>query len=256
VNGALHDRLEAGQAALGTSLAIPSPFAAELLAHVGFDFLMVDGQHGLLGREAMVAMLQAITGLGATPLVRVAANDAALIGAALDAGAHGVVVPLVEDGAGAARAAAACRYPPEGIRSVGPVRAELYLEGSHAEVNGRVRCIAMVETIAAVGRADEICSCPGIDGVMIGIGDLALSMGLAPRTPSEAVEEAVATILRAAVAHGRTAMIGAGGTDLCRTRTEQGFRMLLVGADHLLLRGAATGALTAARAGVGSAAAA
>lgn len=236
-----------GETALGTACMIPSGFSAELLAHLGFDFLMIDCQHGLIGYDAMVNMLQAVSGTGASAIVRVQSNTPSLIGSALDAGAEGVVVPLVGSRADAERAAAATRYPPQGERSSGPVRSELYFKGSFAEVNEQVLCIALIETVAGVEAAEEICSCPGIDGVMLGPGDLALSMGLPARAASDELEDAMNTVLKAALAHDRIAMIGSGGADHSQRRAEQGYGMLLLGADYMYLRAAAGGALEGVR---------
>lgn len=167
----------------GAWLTIPDAFAAELLAAQGFDFLCVDTQHGLIGYDRMVEMIRAIGGRGALPFVRVPSNDPAEIMRALDAGARGVVVPLVNSAEEAARAVEACRFPPNGTRSFGPTRARLTQGASLAELDA-VACIVQVETRDAFERVAAIAATPGLDGIYIGPSDLALSFGESPAQPA------------------------------------------------------------------------
>ena len=166
----------------GAWMTIPDAFAAELLAAQGFHYVCVDMQHGLIGYDRMVEMVRAISSRGAAPFVRVLANEHGEIMRALDAGARGIVVPLVNTPEEAAHAAEACRFPPRGIRSFGPTRARLTQGGSIAELES-VACFVQVETTIAFERVDAIASTPGVDGIYVGPSDLALSFGESPQQP-------------------------------------------------------------------------
>jgi 4-hydroxy-2-oxoheptanedioate aldolase len=182
----LREALVSGEPAIGVWLVVPSPVTAEAAAKSGPGYVVVDQQHGAVSPEAMAAMLAVIGGTGVPSLVRVARNEAHTIGQALDLGADGVIVPMVEDGAQAAAAVAACRYAPAGFRSVGALRAQ----------EGEPVCLVMIETRAGVERADEIAATPGLDGVYVGPSDLALTFGLQPtiRLEHPPVLEALDTV--------------------------------------------------------------
>ena len=150
--------------------------AAEFLAAEGFDFLVIDGQHGLGDQRVLVTTLQALRAYQAAPLVRVPVGDDAAIERALDAGASGIIVPAVEDADRAAKVVARCHYPPEGTRSFGPARSELLYGLDPAVANGHVLCLVMIETLAGVRAAEEICGTPGVDGIYVGPADLAVSL--------------------------------------------------------------------------------
>ncbi len=145
--------------------------------------MCVDQQHGVVDYASMVPMLQAIGAAGAAPITRVLSKDPYEIMKVLDAGALGVIVPLIDNAAEAERAVAACRYPPRGNRSYGPVRAS-HVIGSRdpEELAGEVLCIVMVETREGLERVEEIAATPGLDGIYVGPADLALSLGLFPTT--------------------------------------------------------------------------
>jgi 4-hydroxy-2-oxoheptanedioate aldolase len=189
----------------------------------------------------MTAMLQAIHAGGAAPLVRVARNDPWLIGNALDLGAVGVIVPMVDDAAQAARAVSACHHAPEGERSWGPVRA----------VGSKPLCLTMVETRAGLEHVDEIVRTPGLDGIYVGPSDLALSLGLQPTLRLEhkpvldGIERVRAACERANLLVGVHCLTG---EDAARF-TDSGFAMITVGGDLRFLRGALERALATARGG-------
>src|SRR5271170_3835436 len=151
------------------------------MAHSGFDWVCVDMQHGMIDFSQMVPMLQGISSTGTAPLVRVPRNEPGIIGKSLDAGAWGVIVPMVNSRQEAEEAVAACRYAPVGIRSYGPLRANLYAGFEYfSRANDEVLCIVMVETTVAVERVDEIASVPGVDAIYIGPADLSVTLGLPP----------------------------------------------------------------------------
>jgi 4-hydroxy-2-oxoheptanedioate aldolase len=179
--GSVLDRLTAHRPSLGTAVLMGSPLAAEALGHLGFDFVWVDLQHGLMGRDSALAVIQTLVLCPPATFVRVSRNHPADIGWALDAGADGVVVPLVETAEDARSALAACRYPPGGVRSWGPVRAMARRNvPDPVEADRRALCVPMIETATGVGNIGEIMAVDGIELVLVGPSDLALSLGLHP----------------------------------------------------------------------------
>jgi 2-keto-3-deoxy-L-rhamnonate aldolase RhmA len=169
-----------GGLALGVSLTIADPFVAEVIGGAGFDFVLIDTEHAPIAIDQLQVLLIALRASASTVLVRPAANDAALIKQILDLGAEGVVVPEVHDAASCAAAVAAARYPPPGRRGFGPRRAAR-LEGGRpaylARANDEVAVLAMVESVDAVANIDALLQTPGLDGIMVGPADLAVTMG-------------------------------------------------------------------------------
>jgi 4-hydroxy-2-oxoheptanedioate aldolase len=235
--------------ALGCWLSIPDSFCAEALARLGFDWLCIDMQHGLIDYQRALTMLQAISITEAAPVVRVPWNDAGIIMKMLDAGACAVIVPMIETRADAERAVAACRYPPAGSRSFGPTRAILSAGGDYfARSAEYVCCIPMIETKPALDNLDDILSVPGVDAVYIGPMDLCLSLGLPP-TPDgndpiyvEARQKVVDACRRHNVIAGihSSAAVGAA-------RASEGFRFVLIVSDVTALARGAVQDLAAVR---------
>ncbi len=242
---------KAGRATVGAWLSIPSSYSAEIMAHQGFDWLCIDMQHGAIGYTDAVPMLQAIGGQGATPIVRVRANDAAVIGRVLDAGAMGVVVPMVGSAEEAARAVAACRYPPRGGRSYGPVRAATVMGSRAVGELEQVMCAVMVETKEGLDRVDEIAGTEGVSAIYVGPSDLALALGLPPAYEHDepAHQEAIERIRDACDRHGVIAGIHCDGGAMASRRLQQGFRMVTVVNDLATLRAGAAAELAAVPAG-------
>ena len=231
----------AGRPALGAWLVIPSAFSAEIIAHGEFDWVCVDMQHGVIDYAQMVTMLQAVAATDVTPLVRVPWNEPGIIGKTLDAGARGVIIPMVNSRVEAERAVQACRYAPMGTRSYGPVRANYYAGFDYfANANEDVLCIVMVETRDAVAQVEDIVSVPGIDAVYVGPADLSVTLGLPPAPDQDAASfsDAITRILDACRTQGVVPGI-AGNQQTAPKRIEQGFRLVEVAADAALLaRGA------------------
>ena len=239
-----------GRTAFGLWMTVPGSVGAEIFAGAGVDYVCVDQQHGVIDYDSMVPMFQAIRGGGAAPITRVLSNDPFLIMKALDAGAWAVIVPLVNSAEDAARAVSACRYPPRGMRSFGPVRAANVI-GSRdpEELGGEVVCLVMVETREALGRVEEIAATPGLDGIYIGPSDLALSLGLPPtlEVAEDEHAEAVRRISEACHERGIAAGIHCPSGEWARRHAEAGFDLVTVATDAPLLRGAALRELTVAR---------
>ena len=251
----LREMWAANQAAVIGWLGIPSSVSAENMAHAGWDALNVDMQHGLIDYQTAVTMLQAITTTDTVPMVRVPWNEPGIIGKMLDAGAYAVICPMVNNRSDAEALVRACRYPPEGERSFGPVRATWYAGPEYgAQANDTVMVLPMIETREAMSNLDDILSTPGIDGCYIGPGDLGLSHGYVAKLDREEPElvEAIDTILAAAKKHGRYAGIHCGAPAYARERIAAGFNLVTIAADNALLHNAAKAAVTAVKADGGT----
>ena len=245
---ALRSLLDAGRSAVGSWCTTPSTLTVEVLTVEPVDFVCFDCQHGLVDAGALPALLAAVRG-SVTPLVRVPANDAAAIGRALDLGAGGVIVPMVGSADEARRAVSACRYAPGGTRSYGPSRAGLLLGTEPAALEAHPLCFVMIETPDAVARASEICAVAGLAGVYVGPADLAVALGVRPADMdgSPAHAEAVEAVRGACDAAGVASGIHtAGGAD-ARRRLAQGFGLVSLPTDAVLLRAALRHELGAAR---------
>lgn len=231
-----------GGTTIGGWLTTPSGHTAEVLAHCGFDWLCIDRQHGLIDYAAMVEMLRAISTTETTPFVRVPWNDPATIMQTLDAGAYGIIVPLINTREDAERAVWSCRYPPTGGRSSGAIRAALYAGPDYAaQANTEIAVIGMIETSEALANLDEILSVEGLDAAYIGPSDLAYALGMEP-TGDNADPRHIATvesILEACQRHGVPAGIHTGSAAFSRRWLEQGFQMVTLGSDTGFLRRAA-----------------
>ena len=238
--------------AFGLWSVMPGTIGAEILAKAGVDYVCVDQQHGVIDYGSMAPMFQVIRAGGAAPITRVLSNDPFLIMKALDAGSWGVIVPLVSSAEDAARAVSACRYPPQGIRSFGPVlAADVIGSRDPEELGGEVLCLVMVETREALERVGEIAATPGLDGIYIGPSDLALSLGLTPTLEIMEGEhaEAVERIREACHRNGIAAGIHSPSGEWARRHAQAGFDLITVASDAPLLRGASSREMTAARKG-------
>lgn len=234
-----------GAVAHGGWLGIPDALVSETMGSLGFDYLCIDMQHGMADYTQALAMLQAMTGTDAVPIARVPWNEPGIIGRMLDAGALGVIIPMVNSAEEAQAAVNACRYAPLGTRSWGPTRAaRLHENYSIAAANTAVACIPMIETATAVAAIDEILAVPGIDAIYIGPADLSITYGLKPGGDNDgAFATAIDTVLAACERHGVVPGIHANPA-LAQKRREQGFRMITVASDLVALVEGATHMLT------------
>ena len=227
----LKKRWTAGEKTLNGWLAIPNGFSAEIMAHQGFDSLTVDMQHGLVDYQAAVAMLQAISTTSTVPLVRVPWNEPGILQKMLDAGAYGIICPMINSRAEAEAFVAACRYPPAGSRSFGPIRATIYGGADYPQhANVEVLTLAMIETKQAVANLADILAVEGLDGVYVGPADLANSLGVAPGfdPENETVVEAIRTIVDTTKQRGKVAGIHCGSPAYIK-------RMWSIGFDYATL---------------------
>lgn len=219
-------------------LAIPSSFSAEVMAHQGFDSLVVDIQHGAVDYQTAVPMLQAICTTPVIPMARVPWNDPAVLMKVLDAGAFGVVCPMVNNAEQAEALVRACKYPPRGYRSCGPIRAKYscgadYLD--HADDNTLV--IPQIETAQALDNLDRILEVPGIDAVYVGPSDLAMALGSHARTGQDhaVVVAAKKKVAETCNRHGKLAGIHTPSAEAAFKAVEEGYRFVTIASDERFL---------------------
>ena len=167
--------------AINAWCSIPSAVTAEMMSMNDFDSITIDMQHGLVDYQAALNMLQVISGSGKTPMVRVPWNEPGIIMKSLDAGALGIICPMINTPEDAVNFVGATRYAPEGHRSSGPTRA-LMVHGSnyHDEANDKIISLAMIETVEALENVEKIAATEGLTGIYIGPSDLSISMGFKP----------------------------------------------------------------------------
>jgi 4-hydroxy-2-oxoheptanedioate aldolase len=236
----LKRKLAAGQRTCGALVEFNSPDLIELLGHLGYDFVLLDGQHCGLNPEMARGLIRAADVTGMTSLVRVPRNDPAIILEYLEVGAGGIVVPNITNRAEAEAMVAAAKYPPAGVRGgFGRSRAANYgitqSQVDHfTKANDEILCIPLVEDEAALRNLPEICGTPGADIVLIGPGDMALSMGIPGGWKDPRVQAAVAQVLAAAQGAGKPAMILALDAANGRMLYVLGFRVIMVSACALV----------------------
>jgi 4-hydroxy-2-oxoheptanedioate aldolase len=225
-------RLRRGDRLIGTIVAIESPEVVEVLAGAGFDWLFIDAEHSPLSPQGVQRMVMAA---GDVPcVVRVPANNEAWIKHVLDAGAAGIIVPLVNNAADAAAAVAACRYPPKGIRSSGPIRALHYGGADYlAKADDEILLIAMIETREGIANLDAICATPGVDAVYIGPSDLSFALGLPPRMDNTDPLhlDTCNRILAAAHKHGKKACMHCVSAAFAADALKRGFDLVMLTSD-------------------------
>ncbi|HEY0919843.1 HpcH/HpaI aldolase family protein [Devosia sp.] len=235
----------AGKPVINGWLSIGNAFSAEIMARQGFDSLTVDLQHGVVDYAAMVHMFQAMGATATVPLARIPALGANEVTRALDAGAMGVICPLVNTRADAEALVSYMRYPPAGIRSYGPTRAAIALgPGYDGNASDELVCLAMVETAEAMANLEAICATPGLDGIYVGPSDLTLALtGRRYRTGFDREEpemlEAIRSILDAAHRHGIKACLHTGSAAYAARALEWGFDLVTAATDVRLLAGGA-----------------
>ena len=242
---------QAGQPAVNGWLAIANSFSAETMAHQGWDTLTIDLQHGVVDYQAMVGMLQAISTTPTVPLVRVPWLEPGILMKTLDAGAYGVICPMVNTREDAQKLVAWTHYAPRGTRSFGPVRALLYGGADYPKhANDTIVVFAMIETAQALDNLDAILSVEGLDAIYIGPSDLSLALGCTPTfddvDPKAA--QAIDHILARAKAHGVAAGIHNGRPDVALQRIAKGFDLVTVSSDARLMAAGAQQILAAMRA--------
>lgn len=246
-NTAKHRMLE-GRPALGAAIALGAPLAGEVYSRQGWDFVLVDGQHGNWSLDTMTLAFRSIALGQAVPMARVPINDFFAIGAVLDRGAMGIVIPMVNTPEQARAAARAARFPPHGSRSQGGFGTGLYTaDGYESWIDRELFLAVQIESAQAVESAREILAVDGVDGCWIGPGDLALSMGVDLTTASgrRRHEDAILRVCDACGSTGKVPGI-AGGTS-GEYWLEKGFLFVTCAADVTAVRDTGTSILNALR---------
>ena len=236
------DKLRSGQPSVGSWLSLCSPAAAEMMARVGWDWLVVDIQHSPVGFETMVNCFRAVQLGGAVPMARVPWNDTVWIQRALDAGALGLVVPMVNTAEEAEAAVSNFKFATKGRRSYGGSRVAPYIDGDYCYwVDENLAIIVMIETVSAAENAEAILSVDGVVGCLVGPADLAFSMGLdlSDIGPGTEHEAAIQKVLAAAKKTGRAAGKYCLSSAEVSLRIRQGFQFLALSSDAGLLSKAA-----------------
>ena len=238
--------LAEGKVCLGATITMNSPVVAELMSHIGFDWLWIETEHSSLTEENVLTMLQAANGSDVSTCVRVPWNDKTMIKRYLDTGPDGIIIPLVNSREEAEAAVRAMKYPPVGERGAGLSRAQAY--GLHmgeymATANEEVMTTLMIEHIKAVANIDEILAVEGVDSVIIGALDLSGSMGLLGQTSDPRVEGAIQTVLAASKRAKVPCGIITVSPEQANERIAQGFTQIIMGIDVLYLVSGITGAL-------------
>jgi 4-hydroxy-2-oxoheptanedioate aldolase len=242
---------KSGGAAVNGWLAIPNSFSAETMAHQGWDSLTIDLQHGVVDYQAMIPMLQAVSTTDTVPVVRVPWLEPGALMKTLDAGAYGVICPMISTREEAQRLVAYTHYAPRGTRSFGPVRATLYGGADYAQhANDTIVTFAMIETAQALDNLDDIMSVEGLDAVYIGPSDLSLALGCKPTFDDvdPPVAQAIDHILARAKAHGLVAGIHNGAAESALARIAKGFQFVTVSSDARLMAAGAQQLLAKMRA--------
>lgn len=244
--------LAQGKPAIGLMCGSASPLVAENLGDAGYDFVILDMQHGEITMADMQHMLRAVGSTNATPVVRIPSNMPVYIQRVLDMGAYGVIAPQVNSVADADRVVKAVRYAPRGDRSWGPFRASLcagagYFDGTRDEL----LTLVMIESAEALENAEAILAVDGVDGCFIGPVDLAISLGIAPDDPQlqEKIEPSVAAVLAAARKTGKIAGMHLFSIAEAERRIAQGFAFASVMSDVRMVRMVAGQVLTALKKG-------
>lgn len=249
----------AGKPTINGWLSIGNPFTAEIMAAQGYDSLTIDIQHGALDYSAALTMLQAVRASGVTPLARVPWLDPGYIMKALDAGAMGVICPMINSRAEAEQFVSYMRYPPLGQRSFGPTRASIAMPGYGVAINDEVLALAMIETADGVRNLDEIAATPGLDGIYVGPADLTLGTQegrLPPGFDREEPEmiEIIKRIAGACQTNQITGCLHCGTPAYAARAIEWGYKLTTVAGDSRLLAAAASASVASWRELTGGAA--
>ena len=246
---------KAGRAVVNGWLAIPNAFSAEMYAQAGWDSVTVDMQHGVQDYLSCVACFQGIaaSGSGATPMVRVPWNEPGIVGKVLDAGAYGVICPMVNTAEEARALVQYSKYPPKGTRSNGPIRAGAYgSAGAYQQTaNDEILVIPMIETKQAIENIRSILDVPGIDGIYIGPSDLGLSLGMAPKLDREEPEilRIYERLLNETSKRGIAAGLHNGSPAYANRMIKMGFKLVTIANEVSLMVNAAREAVKGARGG-------
>lgn len=234
-SGNLRARVLAREWVIGTFINLGSPITAEIAGLAGFDWLLIDHEHGPGGEETLLHQLQAVSGTSAVPIVRIAFNDTPRFKRVLDVGAHGVMVPLVSTAADARSAVAAMRYPPRGIRGVARFHRSVGFgadfEQYYLHAHEWLLTVIQIETPEAVANIDEIAAVDGVDVLFVGPTDLSYNMGMRDQLEHPKFTETLQKVSDAAKKHGKAAGILVHNAALVPKCRELGYTFMSLGSD-------------------------
>ena len=243
----LKEIFKKGECAVNGWLQIPNSFTAELMANQNWDSLTLDMQHGIIDYPNAIGMLQAISTKNVVPMARVNWNEPGQIMKILDAGAYGIICPMVSNKSEAEKFVQACLYPPKGYRSYGPIRGLVYGGADYAdEANEEILKFAMIETKESLDNLDEIMETPGLDGIYIGPADLSLAIGEKPsfdKPEGDPVYEVIMKILEHAKKNKIIAGIQNGQPEYAEKMIKKGFQLVTIGSDQRYMSAASKSAL-------------
>lgn len=234
----LKKRLRAGEAVVGSWLSVAHPTIAEVMGQAGFDWLIVDMEHGIVGIEALHSLVLATYTTSASPLVRVPWNDPVIIKRALETGPMGILIPQVSSASEVRSAVSSARYPPQGVRGIGCQRAAgfgAFFEEYLDQANEQLLIAVQIETVSALQNLPEILSVEGLDLIFIGANDLSASMGFFNQPGHPRVQEAIDQVLRVARQAKVPVGLMASDADDAKRRIKQGFQFVGIGSDVGLL---------------------
>ena len=234
----IRGRVLAGEFMTGTFLNLGSSLTAEMAGQAGFDWVLIDLEHGAGDRQELLLQLQALESTPAAPIVRIAWNDAVLFKRVLDLGVSGIMVPYVQSPEEAQRAVAAMRYPPAGVRGVASMNRACGFGAGFDEyfksANSKLLTLVQIETAAAVDHAEEIAAVDGVDVLFVGPMDLSVSMGISCQWDHPALRAAFATVVSACRNAGKAAGVLLMKKDFDRAVIE-GFSFVGLGSDGAVI---------------------
>jgi 2-keto-3-deoxy-L-rhamnonate aldolase RhmA len=239
-------KLRSGEVVYGLTLTIGSPQIAELVGYLGFDWVWIEAEHTTMGLDTLLSQVQALAGSGTKAIIRVDNNDQTVIKRVLDTGCDGIIIPSVNTRADAEKAIRSIKYPPLGERGIGLARAQGYgtsLGEYIKTANDKVLTFFMIEHIIAVQNIGEILQTEGLDGVIVGSLDLAGSMNLQNDLANPLIEAEVQKVLAACKAAGIACGAFVGDPNQAKARIQEGFQLVTLGADVIMLASSATNVL-------------
>ncbi len=243
----LKEIFKSGKYAVNGWLQIPNSFTAELMANQNWDSLTLDMQHGVIDYSNAIGMLQAISTTNVVPMARVNWNEPGQIMKILDAGAYGIICPMISNKKEAERFVKTCMYPPQGYRSYGPIRSLIYGGPDYADkANNEILKFAMIETKESLDNLDEIMKTPFLDGIYIGPADLSLAIGEKPsfdKPEGDPVYEIIMKILEHAKKNKIIAGIQNGQPEYAEKMIKKGFQLVTIGSDQRYMTAASKSAL-------------
>jgi len=235
----IRDRVLSGEVLAGTWCNLGSSISAEIIAQAGFDWMLIDVEHGFGDYESLVHQLQAVTGTHTPPIVRIAWNEAPRFKRALDLGPSGIMVPYVNTAEEASRAVASMRYPPAGIRGLAKLnRGNAFgrdFDDYYATANDALLTVVQIETPMAIENVEEIAAVDGVDVLFVGPLDLTANLGILEQFDHPKFRDALARVAKASRNAGKAAGVHLMGPEQVEEMVAAGFTFIAAGSDRGML---------------------